>query len=434
MDTEQVEISQVEQSIQQNQPQETIIKQEEHIEEIHKEQNDDEQEDKIEEKEEKPKEPEQRKNISFELYPAPEEKIKLTFTTEEEMINYISSTKIIYDKITKKYDERHKIDFGEGFDFDNLTQEQIEDTKQKIGEKIYEKIMEMFDDDEARWGKLTGMLIESIELKELNNIISSDKLLTEKILEANKFYNEHVNLLENQETPQEQQQEQQEQKENEDKEKKEEKEEQKEENGELREDENEKIIIPELPKVCDEKTHENISDDVIDEDEEKKETKEKYKYTEEDINKIRDFKFDLQKIPEDNVSAFLKIIKPFQKPIPVKYLTFFLYQYINTNKRKKTNAFKFYEYILECFIEEVIRVIEENLRFNALDFLINTLIYEDEDGDKCIKYCNCVNFMVQSVYFKQLAGSTEFINEIDDIEAVMVDKVNKKNQHQKYSY
>jgi len=68
-----------------------------------------------------------------------------------------------------------------------------EDIKQKLGEKIYERVMSMFDNDEPRWGKLTGMLIESIDFVELQRIVDDEQKLDEKIKEANKFYEEHVN-------------------------------------------------------------------------------------------------------------------------------------------------------------------------------------------------------------------------------------------------
>lgn len=53
--------------------------------------------------------------------------------------------------------------------------------------------MNMFDNDETRWGKLTGMLIESIEPAELQRIVDDEQKLDDKIREANKFYEEHVN-------------------------------------------------------------------------------------------------------------------------------------------------------------------------------------------------------------------------------------------------
>jgi len=69
----------------------------------------------------------------------------------------------------------------------------LDDIKQALGEKIYEKVMELFPNDENRWGKLTGMLLESIKTEELKAIIDNSDELNNKIREANKFYEEHVN-------------------------------------------------------------------------------------------------------------------------------------------------------------------------------------------------------------------------------------------------
>jgi len=68
----------------------------------------------------------------------------------------------------------------------------VDDIKQRLGERIYERVMDMFEDDEPRWGKLTGMLIESISTDELQNIVEDEERLKAKILEANRFYEEHV--------------------------------------------------------------------------------------------------------------------------------------------------------------------------------------------------------------------------------------------------
>jgi len=65
--------------------------------------------------------------------------------------------------------------------------------KQRLGEKIYERVMTMYENDEPRWGKLTGMLIESIEPNELQRIVDDEQKLDDKIREANKFYEDHVN-------------------------------------------------------------------------------------------------------------------------------------------------------------------------------------------------------------------------------------------------
>jgi len=69
----------------------------------------------------------------------------------------------------------------------------LDDVKQALGEKIYEKVMDLYPQDEGRWGKLTGMLLESINPDELRQIIDNNDELNSKIREANKFYEEHVN-------------------------------------------------------------------------------------------------------------------------------------------------------------------------------------------------------------------------------------------------
>lgn len=64
--------------------------------------------------------------------------------------------------------------------------------KQALGEKIYEVCYELFPDDDARCGKITGMMIESIEYNELSEIVSDKESLISKIHEANRFYAEHI--------------------------------------------------------------------------------------------------------------------------------------------------------------------------------------------------------------------------------------------------
>jgi len=64
--------------------------------------------------------------------------------------------------------------------------------KQQIGEQIYTHIMSMFADQEALWGKLTGMLLESIDLNELREILKNTAALEEKITQAKLYYDEHA--------------------------------------------------------------------------------------------------------------------------------------------------------------------------------------------------------------------------------------------------
>lgn len=50
----------------------------------------------------------------------------------------------------------------------------------------------MFPGDEQRWGKLTGMIIESIDLPVLQRLVASDAELEAKIREADDFYTSHI--------------------------------------------------------------------------------------------------------------------------------------------------------------------------------------------------------------------------------------------------
>jgi len=63
--------------------------------------------------------------------------------------------------------------------------------KQQIGEKIYTRIMGMFQDQNL-WGKLTGMLLESIPLHELQGLLNNSVLLDEKINQAKDYYDKHM--------------------------------------------------------------------------------------------------------------------------------------------------------------------------------------------------------------------------------------------------
>jgi len=63
--------------------------------------------------------------------------------------------------------------------------------KQQIGEQIYTRIMQMFEDQNL-WGKLTGMLLESIPLPELQALLSNPTGLTEKINQAKEYYDKHM--------------------------------------------------------------------------------------------------------------------------------------------------------------------------------------------------------------------------------------------------
>jgi len=64
--------------------------------------------------------------------------------------------------------------------------------KQRIGETIYSRMMPMFPGDQNLWGKLTGMLLESIDLAVLRSLISDEAALTEKINQAKDYYDKHM--------------------------------------------------------------------------------------------------------------------------------------------------------------------------------------------------------------------------------------------------
>jgi len=70
--------------------------------------------------------------------------------------------------------------------------------KQRIGEAIYTRIMPMFPGDQNLWGKLTGMLLESIELSVLQSLINDEAGLTEKIKQAKEYYDQHMEQVQQQ--------------------------------------------------------------------------------------------------------------------------------------------------------------------------------------------------------------------------------------------
>ena len=73
-----------------------------------------------------------------------------------------------------------------------VAESHVDEIKQRLGERIYEGVMDMFEDDEPCWGKFTGMHIESINTDELQNIVEDEERLKAKILEDNRFYEEHI--------------------------------------------------------------------------------------------------------------------------------------------------------------------------------------------------------------------------------------------------
>jgi hypothetical protein len=64
--------------------------------------------------------------------------------------------------------------------------------RQTIGEHIYSRLTTRFANDEARWGKITGMILESIPHEELLVLYHNSDALDAKITEANNFYEEHT--------------------------------------------------------------------------------------------------------------------------------------------------------------------------------------------------------------------------------------------------
>lgn len=67
-----------------------------------------------------------------------------------------------------------------------------ENEKQKIGEFIYARIMPMYPGENVLWGKLTGMLLESIPIDQLRGLIADEAGLTEKIKQAKDYYDGHM--------------------------------------------------------------------------------------------------------------------------------------------------------------------------------------------------------------------------------------------------
>jgi len=67
----------------------------------------------------------------------------------------------------------------------------VVDEKQRVGEAIYTRIMPMYPGDQTLWGKLTGMLLESIDLPVLQGLLTNDEALKEKIAQAKEYYDQH---------------------------------------------------------------------------------------------------------------------------------------------------------------------------------------------------------------------------------------------------
>jgi len=64
-------------------------------------------------------------------------------------------------------------------------QQQMADPKQMIGEKLYHQIAEVLNPQQQHLaGKITGMLLESLAISELNGLTDSSQQLNAKIAEA----------------------------------------------------------------------------------------------------------------------------------------------------------------------------------------------------------------------------------------------------------
>ena len=391
-----------------------------------------------------------------------------SFSTEEELIDFILSNEELYKKIIDK---------------------RKDGKKQSIGEKIYEKVMVIYENDEQKWGKLTGMLIESIDIDELEKIVENEASLLKKIKEANEFYEQHTNLEQHKETTPDissnltetnettetnkntetkEIEETTEEKTNEDKKIDEEE-------TDDEDDEDDKVLslhnwdnddntiskswlvesgeltLPDerveynsIEIINDEDEDENDDEDYVDEDEEnetenkieevkieekKDEVKEEevkeipkkvkkyyvkkdFEYTPEQLKAVKNFKFDVS--DKMNQSAFYAVIKPFEGlRIPGGLLNFIFKQACFTSS-KNIPASVLYIYLLEKFVEEVVYIIENNYSFNVITFLENSLFYEDENGAEAIKYHSFVNYMIKCPQFIEILNVSKFIEDVED--------------------
>lgn len=69
------------------------------------------------------------------------------------------------------------------------------EVKQQLGEIIYAQIAQNTTIERDRWGKLTGMLLESIPLPELQAIVQNKDELEKKISQANEYYVAHLQQM-----------------------------------------------------------------------------------------------------------------------------------------------------------------------------------------------------------------------------------------------
>jgi len=71
----------------------------------------------------------------------------------------------------------------------------FEELKQSIGERIYTRVMSLFSGEKDCWGKVTGMILESIDFVDVVGF--SDNELDAKLIEAKAFYDAHIEEAEN---------------------------------------------------------------------------------------------------------------------------------------------------------------------------------------------------------------------------------------------
>jgi hypothetical protein len=76
-------------------------------------------------------------------------------------------------------------------EFDSFMQSNgQEELKQTLGERLFVHVMAY--QPEAKCGKITGMLLESLTMPDLNSLLGEPAALRQKIEEANVVYEQHA--------------------------------------------------------------------------------------------------------------------------------------------------------------------------------------------------------------------------------------------------
>lgn len=75
-------------------------------------------------------------------------------------------------------------------EFDQLANQGADELKQALGERLFTHVMEHYP-QQQKCGKITGMLLESMDLHDLNTLLDDSVALKSKIDEANNVYEEH---------------------------------------------------------------------------------------------------------------------------------------------------------------------------------------------------------------------------------------------------